>query len=102
MGGSWGIVFLGDTGDHALSGGDGELGGSVDLANTWPSGRVARTLGISPNTLRNWDEKGLLRKLGLTVIKTPTGHRRFIPEEVQDLAERMRRGEVRLDKGTER
>lgn len=82
-------------------GGDERLKGAVDLAKTWSSGKAAKTLGISTNTLRNWDDKGLLQRMGVTVIKTPTGRRRFIPEEVEALADRIRRGEAQLYRGAD-
>ena len=38
---------------------------------------AARQLGVHENTLRRWEEAGLIR-----AVKLPTGVRRFRPEEV--------------------
>lgn len=43
---------------------------------------AARLLGVHPNTLRNWADRGLVR-----AIKLPSGHRRFALAEI----ERVRR-----------
>lgn len=51
---------------------------------TWVSvGEAARIVGVHPNTIRNWGNRGLLR-----VARLPVGrHRRFALEDVRSLAE---------------
>ena len=39
---------------------------------------VARTLGVHENTVRRWEERGLLR-----AVRLPSGVRRFRPEDVE-------------------
>jgi excisionase family DNA binding protein len=39
---------------------------------------VARTLGVHENTVRRWEEPGLLR-----AVRLPSGVRRFRPEDVE-------------------
>ena len=41
---------------------------------------AARMVGVSPATLRNWEQRGLL-----TPIRTPTGHRRFSVADIASL-----------------
>jgi len=38
---------------------------------------AARTLGVHENTIRRWEERGLLR-----AVRLPSGVRRFRPEDV--------------------
>lgn len=45
---------------------------------------AARELGVHENTLRRWEEKGLIR-----AVKLPTGVRRFRPEDVERLKKEM-------------
>lgn len=46
--------------------------------------QAARTLGVHENTLRRWEERGLLR-----AVRLPSGVRRFRPEDVEALREQM-------------
>lgn len=46
--------------------------------------QVARTLGVHENTVRRWEERGLLH-----AVRLPSGVRRFRPDEVQAISERM-------------
>ena len=48
---------------------------------------AARRLGIHENTLRRWEQTGLIR-----AVKLPTGVRRFRAEDVERLCEEMHRG----------
>jgi excisionase family DNA binding protein len=48
---------------------------------------AARRLGVHENTLRRWEQLGLIR-----AVKLPTGVRRFREEDVQRLYEEMHRG----------
>jgi putative resolvase len=48
---------------------------------------AARRLGVHENTLRRWEQTGLIR-----AVKLPTGVRRFRAEDVQRLYEEMHRG----------
>jgi len=45
---------------------------------------AARRIGVHANTLRAWADKGLVKH-----VKTPTGYRRFSPEEIERLREEM-------------
>jgi putative resolvase len=49
--------------------------------------QAATRLGVHPNTLRKWADKGLV-----PAVKLPSGYRRFVPSEI----ERVRR-EMGLD-----
>jgi putative resolvase len=48
---------------------------------------AARRLGVHENTLRRWEQTGLIR-----AVRLPTGVRRFRAEDVQRLYEEMHRG----------
>jgi excisionase family DNA binding protein len=45
---------------------------------------AARALGVHENTLRRWEERGLIQ-----AVRLPTGVRRFRPVDVQRLSDRM-------------
>jgi excisionase family DNA binding protein len=45
---------------------------------------AAEQLGVHENTLRRWEQAGLIR-----AVKLPTGVRRFQPEEVQRVRDEM-------------
>jgi putative resolvase len=45
---------------------------------------VARTLGVHENTVRRWEERGLLR-----AVRLPSGIRRFRPEDVEAMRAEM-------------
>ena len=47
---------------------------------------AARRLGVHENTLRRWEQSGLIH-----AVKLPTGVRRFREEDVQKLYEEMHR-----------
>jgi excisionase family DNA binding protein len=47
---------------------------------------AARRLGVHENTLRRWEQTGLIH-----AVKLPTGVRRFRTEDVQKLYEEMHR-----------
>lgn len=46
--------------------------------------QAARELGVHENTLRRWEEAGIIRAVHL-----PTGVRRFRPEDVEELQREM-------------
>jgi len=46
--------------------------------------QVARTLGVHENTVRRWEERGLLR-----AVRLPSGVRRFRPEDVEAVRAQM-------------
>ena len=46
--------------------------------------QAAARLGVHPDTLRAWADKGLVG-----VVRTPTGYRRFEPEEIDRVREEM-------------
>lgn len=50
------------------------------------SQETARILGVTPRTVQSWAEAGVLR-----AWKTPGGHRRFQRDEVERLAEHLKR-----------
>jgi DNA-binding transcriptional MerR regulator len=66
---------------------------------TWGTHKAAAHLGITDSTLKNWDVRGLLEACGVHVLRTPTGYRKFIPAEIENLADLMRRQEVRVVDG---
>ena len=46
--------------------------------------QAARALGVHENTLRRWEERGLLR-----AVRLPSGVRRFRAEDVEAMREQM-------------
>ncbi len=46
--------------------------------------KAAARLGVHPDTLRAWADKGLV-----SVIRTPTGYRRFEPDEIDRVRDEM-------------
>jgi excisionase family DNA binding protein len=46
--------------------------------------QVARTLGVHENTVRRWEERGLLH-----AVRLPSGVRRFRPEDVEAMRQQM-------------
>lgn len=46
--------------------------------------QAAALLGVHQDTLRAWADKGLV-----PVIRTPTGYRRFDPDEIERVREEM-------------
>lgn len=46
--------------------------------------QAARGLGVHENTVRRWEEQGLIK-----AVRLPTGVRRFRPEDVAALREQM-------------
>ena len=49
-----------------------------------PIREAARRLGIKPDRLRDWSDKGIIR-----AVRTPTGQRLFDPLEVERLRRAM-------------
>lgn len=49
--------------------------------------QAARALGVSENTIRRWEQRGLLR-----AVKLPSGVRRFRPEDIEAARKRMYEG----------
>jgi putative resolvase len=47
---------------------------------------AARRLGVHENTLRRWEQSGLIH-----AVKLPTGVRRFRAEDIQKLVDEMHR-----------
>lgn len=56
-----------------------------------PITKAAQMIGVHPNTLRSWADRGLV-----DVVRLPSGYRRFTQEEI----DRIRR-EMGLENGTE-
>jgi excisionase family DNA binding protein len=46
--------------------------------------QAARVLGVHENTVRRWEERGLLR-----AVKLPSGVRRFRIEDIAEIREQM-------------
>jgi excisionase family DNA binding protein len=46
--------------------------------------QVARTLGVHENTVRRWEERGLLH-----AVRLPSGVRRFRPDDVEAVRAQM-------------
>ncbi len=61
---------------------------SAEQAPQWLSlGEASRIVGVSPSTLRNWADRGIVR-----CFRTPGGHRRFTPEQIHALRRRITGG----------
>jgi excisionase family DNA binding protein len=48
---------------------------------------AARALGVSENTIRRWEERGLI-----PAVRLPSGVRRFRPEDIEAARTRMYEG----------
>jgi excisionase family DNA binding protein len=46
--------------------------------------QAAQALGVHENTIRRWEQRGLLR-----AVRLPSGIRRFRPEDIERLREQM-------------
>jgi putative resolvase len=55
---------------------------------------AARTLGVHENTVRRWEERGLIR-----AVRLPSGVRRFRPEDVDAIRAEMFRGFAPMTEG---
>jgi excisionase family DNA binding protein len=55
--------------------------------------QAARALGVHENTIRRWEQRGLLR-----AVRLPSGVRRFRPEDVEAVRARMFSGFAPLRK----
>jgi excisionase family DNA binding protein len=53
--------------------------------------QAAQTLGVHENTIRRWEERGLLH-----AVRLPSGVRRFRPEDVERVREQMFSGFAEL------
>lgn len=53
------------------------------------TGEAARELGVHPNTLRGWVDRGLV-----PAIRLPSGYRRFTPEQVEKIKHDMLKGQA--------
>jgi DNA-binding transcriptional MerR regulator len=53
------------------------------------TGLAARELGVHPNTLRGWVDRGLV-----PAVRLPSGYRRFLPEQVEQIKQDMLRGKA--------
>lgn len=54
--------------------------------------QAAQALGVHENTIRRWEERGLLR-----AVRLPSGVRRFRAEDIEALRERMFSGFAPLE-----
>ena len=50
---------------------------------------AARELGVHPNTLRGWVDRGLV-----PAVRLPSGHRRFEPEQIERIRREMYEGKA--------
>jgi putative resolvase len=50
---------------------------------------AARELGVHPNTLRGWVDRGLV-----PAVRLPSGHRRFEPEQIERIKREMYEGKA--------
>ena len=64
---------------------------------TVPIGRAARLLGVHPNTLRNWTDRGLVPHLRL-----PSGYRRFTLSQIDEIRRKMGIPDAEEGDGTQR
>ena len=55
---------------------------------------AAQRLGVHPNTLRSWADKGIVAH-----IKLPSGYRRFATAEIERVRREMGLGPPREEKG---
>jgi excisionase family DNA binding protein len=77
----------------ARNGGQGGQGGQGWLT----LGQASRTLGVTPNTLRRWADRG-----EISSFTTPGGHRRFLMSAVQALVPAARARRPALAPSTDR
>lgn len=56
--------------------------------------QAAQALGVHENTIRRWEQRGLLR-----AVRLPSGVRRFRAEDIEALRERMFSGFAPLEEG---
>lgn len=54
--------------------------------------QAAQALGVHENTIRRWEERGLLH-----AVRLPSGVRRFRPEDVEKVREQMFSGFAPLE-----
>lgn len=64
---------------------------SPDRTELVPIGEAARILGVSVDTLRRWESKGII-----AATRTPLGQRRFATSEI----ERVAAGDAAFDAST--
>lgn len=57
---------------------------------------AARALGVHENTVRRWEERGLLR-----AVRLPSGVRRFRPEDVEAMRAEMFSGFASLSEAAD-
>ena len=50
---------------------------------TYSIGEVAKMLEVCPQTLRNWEKLGFIKK----VHRRPTNHRRYTDEDIKTIKE---------------
>lgn len=60
-------------------------------------GEAAKRLGVPASTLRGWADRGLI-----VAVRTPTGHRRFDPTEIERFWQEMRLDPRSVTKGEQR
>jgi putative resolvase len=62
---------------------------SEDTARLLGITEAAKQLGIHPNTLRSWVDKGQV-----PVMRLPSGHRRFTLEQIQAIKDQLEQGKA--------
>lgn len=68
------------------------LWSEADVSQLMKVREAARTLGVHENTVRRWEERGLLR-----AVRLPSGIRRFRPEDVEAMRAEMFSGFAPLE-----
>jgi hypothetical protein len=68
------------------------LNGGNDVTTLLQVRQAARALGVHENTLRRWEEKGLLH-----AVRLPSGVRRFDAREIEAVRSRMYEGLPPMD-----
>jgi excisionase family DNA binding protein len=63
------------------------LGKELRMSELMQVRQAARALGVSENTIRRWEQRGLLR-----AVRLPSGVRRFRPEDIEAARKRMYAG----------
>lgn len=60
------------------------LRGGFSVSTLMQVREAARELGVHENTLRRWEERGLIR-----AVRLPSGVRRFRPEDIEGMRSQM-------------
>jgi excisionase family DNA binding protein len=89
-------VYLVDTLDHGRYRGQHEVPWRYEAMTLLQVRQAARALGVHENTVRRWEEKGLLH-----AVRLPSGVRRFDSREIDAVRSRMYEGLPPMEEGTD-